>query len=79
VVLSIRNASRHLLVEGRQVPYDVFLLKLPLLTLLLRTALLIFDLVLQILIVPQGMLPVLLSLLVLELFHLLNIELESGD
>jgi hypothetical protein len=53
VVLSIRNASRYFLVEGRQVSYDVFLLKLPLLTLLLRAALLIFDLVLQILVVPQ--------------------------
>ena len=53
MVLSIRNASRHLLVEGRQVPYHVFLLKLPLLTLLLRAALLIFDLVLQVLIVTQ--------------------------
>jgi hypothetical protein len=53
VVLSIRNASRHLLVEGRQVPYHVFLLKFPLLTLLLGAALLIFDLVLQILVVSQ--------------------------
>jgi hypothetical protein len=53
VVLSIRHASRNLLVEGRQVPYDVILLKLPHLSLLLRAALLIFDLVLQVLIVAE--------------------------
>jgi hypothetical protein len=53
VVLSIRNASRHLLVEGRQVPYHVFLLKFPLLALLLGAALLILYLVLQVLVVAE--------------------------
>ena len=79
MVLSIRHASRHLLVEGRQVPHDVFLLHLPNLPLLLCAPLLILDLVLQVLIVAQRVLPVLLSLLVLEFFHLLNIELEPSD
>ncbi len=53
VVLSIRNASRYLPVKGRQVPYDVFLLKLPLLPLFLGAALLIFYLMLQILVVAE--------------------------
>jgi hypothetical protein len=53
VVLSIRHASRHLLVEGRQVPYDVFLLHLPQLPLLLGASLLILDLVLQVLVVAE--------------------------
>jgi hypothetical protein len=53
VVLSIRHASRNLLVEGRQVPYDVILLKLPHLPLLLGAPLLILNLVLQVLIVAE--------------------------
>ena len=79
MVLSIRHSTRYFLVKGRQVPCHVFILKPSLLTLLLGATLFIFNLVLQILEVAERMLPVLLSLLALELFNLLNIELESGN
>ena len=53
VMLSIRNASSYLPVKGRQVPDNVFLLQLPLLPLFLGAALLIFELMLQILVVAE--------------------------